>query len=109
MTVPKLHHYVPTFHLKRFAADDGRLCVWDKTNDRTFATRPKAIAVERDFYRLHEFEGQGHDPLTMEKQLAALEGQVSLITEQWLAWIDRASPGVRIQMDTSGYRDLTGA
>ena len=98
MNAPKLHHYVPQFYLKRFVADKGRFYVWDKTNDRIFATQPKAIAAETDFYWLHEFERQDHDPLTMEKQFADLEGQVSLITAQWLAWIYQASPRTKISI-----------
>jgi len=96
VNAPKLHHYVPQFHLRRFVANDGRLWVWDKTNNRTFAASPKVIAAETDFYWLHDFAKHGHDPLTMEKQLADLEGQVASITKQLLTWIEGASPKDKI-------------
>ena len=86
MTTPRLHHYVPQFYLRRFTGADGKLWVWDKITDRTFPTTPKAIAAETDFYWLHEFEQAGLDPLTMERQLADLEGETALITAQWLEW-----------------------
>jgi hypothetical protein len=52
MNAPKLHHYVPQFHLRRFADARGRFWVWDKTSDRMFGTRPGRIAAETQFYRL---------------------------------------------------------
>src|SRR3954469_8844968 len=76
---PKLHHYVPKFHLRRFADPKGRLWVWDKTADRVFPSAPGGIAAETQFYRLTQYEVLGHDPLTMETQLSALEGEVAKI------------------------------
>jgi len=98
MTDPRRHHYVPQFHQRRFAGADGRLWVWDKTADRVFQTTPGSIAVEADFYRLREFEKLGRDPFTMEKQLSEMEGQMSLITEQWLGWLRAIEPGQRIEI-----------
>ncbi len=91
MNAPKLHHYVPQFHLRRFAEANGRLWVWDKQNDRVFTVRPGQIAAETQFYRLTQYEADGHDPMTMEKQLAALEGEVAKITDQWLEWLPNMS------------------
>jgi hypothetical protein len=93
MPDPRRHHYVPQFHQRRFANPDGRLWVWDKVADRVFQTAPGSVAVEADFYRLCGFEKLGHDPFTMEKQLADMEGQMSLITEQWLGWLRTIEPG----------------
>ncbi len=84
MNGPKLHHYVPQFYLRRFVGPDGNLWIWDKTKDRAFASSASSVAAETQFYRLHDFEAVCHDPLTMEKQFSELEGEVSLITEQWL-------------------------
>ena len=98
MTVSRRHHSVPQFHLKRFAATDGYLWVWDKAADRVFRTKPDSTAVEGDFYRLHEFEKLGHDPLVMEKQLSEMEGQMSLITEQWLGWLRSIDSGQGIEI-----------
>lgn len=92
MSTPRRHHYVPKFHQRRFTDCTGLLWVWDKASDRVFKTTPGSIAVESDFYRLHEYEAQGHDPFTLEKQLAEMEGQVSLITEQWLGWLRDMRP-----------------
>lgn len=93
---PKLHHYVPQFHLRRFTDERGRLWAWDKSNDRTFATSPGSIAAETQFYRLTQYEADGHDPLTLEKQLSHMEGEVSTITDQWLGWLRDMKPMDRV-------------
>jgi hypothetical protein len=98
MNDPRRHHYVPQFHQKRFADADGRLWVWDKIADRVFPSTPGSIAVETDFYRLHEFEKLGRDPFIMEKQLADMEGQMSLISDQWLGWLRDLEPGNQIEI-----------
>jgi hypothetical protein len=92
MNAPKLYHYVPQFHLRRFADEKDRLWVWDKQADRVFATAPGRIAAETQFYRLTQYEQDGHDPMIMEKQLSALEAEVALITDQWLEWLPTMSP-----------------
>lgn len=89
MNAPKLHHYVPQFHLRRFADVSGRLWAWDKQNDRIFQTSPGAVAAENQFYRLTQYEEEGNDPLAMEKQLSEMESEVSLITDQWLEWLQQ--------------------
>jgi hypothetical protein len=93
MNAPKLHHYVPQFHLRRWADGNGRLWAWDKQTDRIFPTTAGRIAGETQFYRLTQYEADGHDPLTMEKQLSALEGEVARITEQWLDWLPDMAAG----------------
>jgi pimeloyl-ACP methyl ester carboxylesterase len=98
MNGPKLHHYVPQFYLRRFVGPDGNLWIWDKTKDRAFASSPASVAAETQFYRLHDFEAVGHDPLTMEKQFSELEDEVALITEQWLGWFAAAAPGEKIEI-----------
>jgi hypothetical protein len=98
MTSAKLHHYVPQFHLRRFADPLGRVWSWDKKSDRVFAVAPKGIAAESNFYFLSEFLKHDHDPLTMEKQLADLEGQTALITNQWLGWIEQIELGDQIEI-----------
>ncbi|HEX8436072.1 DUF4238 domain-containing protein [Archangium sp.] len=96
MSDPKLHHYVPQFYLRRFANATGQLFVWDKTRDRSFATSPRHLAAEHDFYWHDELAAHGHDPLTLEKQLSNIEGETSRITSQWLEWLPAAEPGERI-------------
>ncbi|MES1972777.1 MAG: DUF4238 domain-containing protein [Pseudomonadota bacterium] len=92
MNAPKLHHFVPQFHLRRFTDDKGQLWVWDKHTDRVFAAGPGGIAAETQFYRLTQYEPDGHDPLTMEKQLSEMESEVSMITGQWLEWLADMAP-----------------
>src|SRR6266446_6167352 len=84
MGEPKLHHFVPQFHLRRFADDRGLLWVWDRDRDRVISATPKSIAAERHFYRLTEFAEHAQDPLTMEKQFANLEADAASITDYWL-------------------------
>jgi hypothetical protein len=96
MNEPRRHHYVPQFHQRRFADSSGKLWVWDKMTDRVFPSTPGSIALESDFYKLHEFEKLGHDPFTMEKQLSEIEGEMSLITDQWLQWLRNIEPGQKI-------------
>ncbi|PBB29428.1 hypothetical protein CK222_03985 [Mesorhizobium sp. WSM3866] len=89
VTAPKLHHYVPQFHLRRFADERGGLWAWDKQSDRMFRSSPSGIAAEKQFYWLTQYDEDGNDPLTMEKQLSQMEGEVSLITDQWLQWLSQ--------------------
>jgi hypothetical protein len=98
MNAPKLHHFVPQFYLRRFIGPDGSFWVCDKTTDRVFASTPGSVAAESDFYKLYDFEAAGYDPLLMEKQLSQLEGEVSLITDQWLTWLNEVSPGDKIEI-----------
>ncbi|TVT36401.1 DUF4238 domain-containing protein [Amycolatopsis rhizosphaerae] len=93
MGVPKLHHYVPQFYLRRFADPSGKLWVWDREKDRIFCTKPGSIAAETNFYFVSMLAEHGHDPLTMERQFADIERDVSAITEQWLGWIRAGEPG----------------
>jgi hypothetical protein len=76
MSGPKLHHYVPQFYLRRFS-----------------------VAAESNFYSLHHLSELGHDPLTMEKQFADLEGEVAAITGQWINWIREDNPDPSIDTD----------
>lgn len=92
MNAPKLHHYVPQFHLRRFTDAKSRLWAWDKQADRIFRTSPGGIAAETQFYRLTQYEADGDDPLVLEKQLSEMEGEMSLITDQWLDWLDQMEP-----------------
>lgn len=87
VSAPKLHHYVPQFHLRRFTDSAGKLWVWDRECDRTFQATTGVIAAETKFYRLDQYEALGHDPMAMERQLSTIEGQFAQITDQWLDWL----------------------
>lgn len=96
MSVPKLHHYVPQFHLQRFTNETGKLWAWDRDADHAFPTTTTSIAAETYFYRLSQYEELGHDWTAMEKQFSELEGNVSIITNQWLEWLRDAEPRAEI-------------
>ena len=105
MNPPKLHHYVPQFYLRRFVDDQGKFWVWDKVKDRIFATSPGRIAAETNFYFLDELDEQGHDPLTMEKQFSMMENEASIITDQWISWLNEIELGKQIEIP-SVNRDI---
>ena len=98
MNAPKLHHYVPQFYLRRFTDASGQLWLWDRDRDRVFRTRPERIAAENDFYWHDELAAAGHDPLTMEKQFSHLEGEVAMITGQWLEWLREMKPMEKVEV-----------
>jgi len=91
MNEPKLHHYVPRFHLARFANRVGQVFTFDKVTGKVFATGPMALAAERQFYTLPEFSGTNVDPIFLEKQFAQIEGEASNITSCWLRQFERLS------------------
>ncbi|RKN36863.1 DUF4238 domain-containing protein [Streptomyces hoynatensis] len=95
---PKLHHYVPQFYLRRFADSVDKIWVWDKRRDRIFRTKAKSMAAESNFYLLPELAELGQDAILMERQFSELEGEVSIITGQWLEWIRNGLPGDRLPM-----------
>lgn len=107
MGEPKLHHYVPQFHLRRFADCDGRLWIWDRDRDRLFPSSPGSIAAEKHFYLLNQYEALGHDPMTMERQLSSLEGEVALITGQWLDWLREMEPLQQVEIPAPN-REIVG-
>lgn len=88
--MPKLHHYVPQFYLRRFVDDTGRLWAWDRDVDRAFQATPRSVAAERDFYHLDLYADQ--DPVAMEKQFAGIEYNAARITDQWVEWIRKGVP-----------------
>ncbi len=105
MNVPRLHHYVPQFYLRRFVDSSGWLWIWDRERDRVFSSGPRSIAVERDFYCVSNLADHGHDPLTMERQFAELEYEVARIAGQWLDWIRECELGAELPIPDTN-RDL---
>ncbi|MBA2933070.1 DUF4238 domain-containing protein [Sphingomonas sp. CGMCC 1.13654] len=104
MNAPKLHHYVPQFHLRRFADSKGCLWVWDKQNDRIFSAPPAGMAAETHFYRLTQYEGLGYDPAMMEHQLSSLEAAMAAVTGQWLDWLPDMAPLDRLPIPRANRR-----
>lgn len=108
---PKLHHYVPRFHLRRFASERGYVFAFDKTTGKVFAASPRTLAAEMQFYKLPEFTGTGVDPLFLEKQFAEIEGEASNITACWLRQLNRLLVVGRASAETneSSPQDLQRA
>lgn len=98
MPDPRRHHYVPQFYLRRFTDEREGFWVWDKKEDRVFRASPTSIAVETDFYKIHDFVPLGHDPYLMEKQLGGIEDETSMITGQWINWLREINPLERIEI-----------
>lgn len=96
MSKPKLHHYVPQCYLRRFANERGLIWVWDRDRDRVFQSQPNSVAAETHFYFVRELLELGHDPLTLESHLSELEGQFSLVSDQWLDWLGECEEGFRL-------------
>jgi len=90
VSAPKLHHYVPRFHLNRFADSNGKIWTLDKHTGKTFQASAAGIAAEKHFYALPEFTGTSVDPLFLEKQFAEIESQACDITSCWLRQLESA-------------------
>jgi hypothetical protein len=67
------HHYVPRFHLERFA-DDGAIFIFDRETGETRKSGTKAIAVKKDLYRIDVLDMQIDVP---EIALSEIEGAAS--------------------------------
>jgi uncharacterized protein DUF4238 len=106
MTESKLHHYVPQFYLRRFVDSKGRLWVWDKLKDTIFQANPKNVAAENNFYWMQELADAGRDPNTMEKQLADLEANVAMVTDQWLDWFCDLERGKQIDIPDANREEV---
>lgn len=69
------HHFVPQGYLAGFTdkgTRDGQLTVFDCKSRRIFQTKPKKVAVQRDFNR---FDLEGHPPDMVEQALGDFEGK----------------------------------
>jgi hypothetical protein len=64
------HHYVPEMYLDGFTGRRGQLFVVDAQRRRSFRSKPKGIAAERDFNLI---EAYGVPPDALEQELAKLE------------------------------------
>ena len=73
-SVARKHHFVPQGYLAGFTDEgtiDGRLTVFDLVSRKTFRTRPRNVAAQRDFNRV-DLEGRTADVL--ERSLGEFEG-----------------------------------
>jgi len=53
------NHYLPIFYLKRWAGEDGRVCVYSRPYDKSRVIRksPKGIGYQRDLYTVPDVDG----------------------------------------------------
>jgi hypothetical protein len=73
------HHFVPQGYLAGFTEDgtrDGRLFVLDLVSRSIFQTKPRNVAAERDFNRIH---ADGQDPDALERALGEFEGRAASV------------------------------
>ena len=93
--IPKLHHYVPRFLLRRFGTGKkDHLHVFDKHKGVAFKRAASKLAAENGFY---DFEFQG-SPVTIESSLANLESRAArhicrIVDEQQLHPMDPVERG----------------
>eukprot|EP00752_Nemacystus_decipiens_P001124 g1124.t1 len=95
MNEPKRHHFVPQLLQRRFAADDGRLFVFDRDRPEEGVTQrtPGNTFVRRHFYSTKREDGR-KDP-ELEKRLSELEGMADTVIRKVEAAADRGSaPGL---------------
>lgn len=93
MNVPRHHHYVPQFHLRRFGhgAGHGLLWAYDKTLDKIVRARVKSTAQEIDYNAVATPSGLNYEIETM---FARREGEAKPIIDRLLAlpagvhWLD---------------------
>jgi len=52
MTEPRKHHFVPRFHLGRFANEKSQVKVTTRDQQRTHVLNIKDACAERDYYRI---------------------------------------------------------
>lgn len=78
MSEPKLHHFVPKFHLRRFANELEQVCVRSRDGKR-FTTSIRNVAAVSGLYRV-----PGQRP-TAEYSLGDFEGEAAKAIEQLLS------------------------
>lgn len=119
------HHFVPQFYLKGFAtrrSKEAPLQVYDLKDKRSFSTRPRNVAAQRDYNRI---EVDGVDPNVVETHFAVWEGEAdqafrriiqseSIAAEEDFAFVIQlmarlfvAGPGFRSQRDDFMQRVAT--
>ena len=73
---PRRHHYVPQFYLAGFTAtgtSNGTLHVFDREQQKSWPSTPRATAHARDYHAVDL--GSGQDPMFVEKTMAVCEGK----------------------------------
>lgn len=101
MSRPRKHHFLPQFYLRGFSEDQTSLYQIRKKTGDSVGCRIKDLAAIRDF---HEIDADGiEDPHALEKELAAVEGQMSIFLAELLR--DGLGNG-RALVETIGFVSL---
>ena len=77
--IARNHHYLPQGYLGAFTntgTREGQLYVFDLVTRRSFRTRPRNVAAEKDFNR---FEANGYSPDFLETSLSGVEGAATSV------------------------------
>jgi len=80
--IARNHHYLPQGYLSAFTDTgnrDGQLHVFDLPTRRSFRTRPRNVAAEKDFNR---FEVDGQAPDFLEASLSGVEGTAATVMRE---------------------------
>jgi hypothetical protein len=70
MSNPKRHHFVPKWHLERFADRDGFLHIYDKAKGLWRRQKPQQVMTVNRYYR-QNWAPEGIDPDILEKSMGA--------------------------------------
>jgi len=65
------HHYLPQFYQKRFAGDDGLVCIFDRETKEFRHQPPLNTALQRDFYTITDKQGVKSEAI--ERMFSGLE------------------------------------
>lgn len=98
---PRKHHYVPQFYLAGFSntgTKDGQLYVLDKDQRKQWIRSVRDTAHKRDYHSVD----LGSDSMVVEKKLATIEGQQSIVLQKIIDEQLLPSP------DSQEFADLMG-
>jgi len=85
----KRQHYVPQFYLKKFAQEDGKLWIFDKSTKESFKSNVKNVACETGFYDIPKnIASKDVDTQIVEKMLSNIEHDFSKAIGDILTSVD---------------------
>lgn len=80
MSIPKNHHYISAFVLRRFTGPDGFLAVRRLDDRPEYKASPEKIGSETNGYRVTEDFAE--DPVVYERRMSALEAEASIAIQE---------------------------
>jgi len=72
-SIPKRHHYIPTWHLKNFTDSNGICHVYDKETGKLFPSKPEKILKIKNYHT--QETPNGVDENILESQISIVEGK----------------------------------